>query len=191
MSHIAISAEQTLAHDYAKLTRTTFALTRRDGSVQALTRETYHRQDAAALLLYDPARGMVLLTRQFRYPAYANGGETALIEVCAGLLDGEDPVAAIRREAEEECGVRVATPTRVFAAYMAPGAMTERITFFTATYTPDARISAGGGLKDEGEDIEVIELPFAEALAMCRDGRIVDAKTILLLQHAALDKLIP
>jgi len=190
VSKVEIIAEETLSDDYAKLTRTRFALRRRDGDRQVLTRETYHRQDAAALLLYDPARGTVLLTRQFRYPAFVNGGEEALIEVCAGLLDGDDPAVAIMREAAEECGVEVADPTRLFDAYMAPGALTEKIVFFAAPYSPAMRVAAGGGLAAEGEDIEVIELPFAEALAMCRDGRIRDAKSILLLQHAALSGLI-
>jgi nudix-type nucleoside diphosphatase (YffH/AdpP family) len=182
--------EKTLSHDYAKLTKTTFELTRRDGTKQTLTRETYHRQDAAALLLFDPARKTVLLTKQFRYPAYVNGHAEPLIEVCAGLLDEHDPEAAIVKEAMEECGVAVTNPRRVFDCFMSPGSVTEKLTCFVAAYSPAARTGEGGGLAHEGEDIEVLELPFTEALAMVADGRICDAKTILLLQHVALTGLL-
>jgi nudix-type nucleoside diphosphatase (YffH/AdpP family) len=170
------------------LRRTTFDYRRRDGRWTTEQRETYDRGNGAAILLYDPTRSTVLLSRQFRFPVYVNDHpDGMLIEVAAGLLDADDPDTAIRREASEELGVRVGALTHVYDAYMSPGSITERLHFYAAPYSPDDRISAGGGLADDGEDIEVLELPFADALAMIRDGRIVDGKTIMLLHWAALE----
>ncbi|MFE9138415.1 NUDIX domain-containing protein [Streptomyces sp. NPDC007355] len=170
------------------LRRTTFDRRRRDGRWETQTRETYDRGDGAVVLPYDTERGCVLLTRQFRYPAYVNDHpDGMLVEAAAGLLDADDAPAAVRRESAEELGVTLGPLTPVFAAYMSPGSVTERLHFFAAPYTPADRSGPGGGLEEEGEDIEVLELPFAEALAMTRDGRIVDGKTIMLLQWAALD----
>nr|WP_298688069.1 NUDIX domain-containing protein [uncultured Dongia sp.] len=190
MPPIRILSTQTLSDDYYLLKKTTFEIQRRDGSWQSCTRETYDRGNGACILLYDPARGTVLLTRQFRYPAYANGHPAPLIEVCAGLLDEHDPETAIVKEAAEECGVEVANPTRVFECFMSPGSVTEKLTFFVAEYSPRSRIGDGGGVAHEGEDIEVLEMPLSEALAMVADGRICDAKTIMLLQYAELAKLM-
>ncbi|MFH8758902.1 NUDIX domain-containing protein [Streptomyces atroolivaceus] len=170
------------------LRRTTFDYRRRDGRWDTQQRETYDRGNGAVVLPYDIERGLVLLTRQFRYPAYVNGHpDGMLIEAAAGLLDADDPSAAVRRESAEELGVTLGPLTRVLDAYMSPGSVTECLHFFAAPYTPADRTGDGGGLEEEGEDIEVIELPFVEALAMTRDGRIADGKTILLLQWAALD----
>ena len=172
------------------LRRAVFDYRRRDGSWQTLSRESYDRGNGAAILPYDPARGTVLLVRQFRYPAYANGHRAPLIEAIAGLLDEHDPRTAIRHEAEEEAGVRIRDPVRVCEAFMSPGAVTERLTLFVAEYGAADRTGDGGGLHAEGEDIEVLEPAFAEALAMIGDGRIVDAKTIMLLQHVRLAGLL-
>ncbi|MFC8716412.1 NUDIX domain-containing protein [Kitasatospora sp. NPDC057198] len=173
------------------LRRTTFDYRRRDGRWTTEQRETYDRGDGAAVLPYDTARGTVLLTRQFRYPAYVNGHpDGMLIEAAAGLLDaGEagDAAAAVRREGLEELGVELGPLTHVLDAYMSPGSVTERLHCYSAPYRPADRTGGGGGLEEDGEDIEVLELPFAEALAMVRDGRIADGKTVLLLQWAALD----
>ncbi|MGW9438056.1 NUDIX domain-containing protein [Streptomyces sp. NPDC055607] len=170
------------------LRRTTFDYRRRDGRWETQQRETYDRGNGAAVLPYDAARGLVLLTRQFRYPAYVNGHpDGMLVEAAAGLLDADDPLTAVRREAAEELGVSLGPLTHVFDAYMSPGSVTERLHLFAAPYTPADRSGAGGGLEEEGEDIEVLELPFAEALDMIRDGRVTDGKTIMLLQWAALD----
>jgi nudix-type nucleoside diphosphatase (YffH/AdpP family) len=170
------------------LRRTTFDYRRRDGRWETQQRETYDRGNGAVVLPYDVERGCVLLTRQFRYPAYVNGHpDGMLVEAAAGLLDADDPATAIRRESAEELGVVLAELTHVLDAYMSPGSVTERLHFFAAPYTPADRTGVGGGLEEDGEDIEVLEVAFAEALAMTRDGRIVDGKTILLLQWAALD----
>ncbi|WP_405014944.1 NUDIX domain-containing protein [Kitasatospora sp. NBC_01539] len=169
------------------LRRTTFDYRRRDGRWVTQQRETYDRGNGAVVLPYDTARGQVLLTRQFRYPAYVNDHpDGMLVEAAAGLLDGDDPLAAVRRESAEELGVTLGPLTHVLDAYMSPGSVTERLHFY-APYTPADRTGDGGGLEEDGEDIDVLELPFADALAMIRDGRITDGKTILLLQWAALE----
>ena len=175
-----------LSDDWYVLKKTTLDYQRRDGSWQTFTRETYDRGNGAAILLYDPSRHTVLLTRQFRFPAYVNGHPQPLIEVPAGLLDELSPEDAIRREAEEEAGCRVSQPRRLFEAFMSPGSVTERLVFFMAEYSTGDRIAEGGGLIAEGEDIEVLEIPLAEALAMVGRGEIMDAKTIMLLQYAKL-----
>jgi nudix-type nucleoside diphosphatase (YffH/AdpP family) len=169
------------------LRRTTYDYRRRSGQWVTERRETYDRGNGACILPYDLDRGTVLLTRQFRYPVYVNGHPDGMfVEVAAGLLDADDPETAIRREASEELGVRIGELRHVFDAYMSPGSVTERIHFYAAPYTPADRVEAGGGLPEDGEDIEVLELPFAHALAMMDDGRIADAKTMMLLQWAAL-----
>ncbi|MFG2696155.1 NUDIX domain-containing protein [Kitasatospora sp. NPDC048407] len=169
------------------LRRTTFDHRRRDGRWTTEQRETYDRGNGAVVLPYDTERGRVLLTRQFRFPAYVNGHpDGMLIEAAAGLLDDDDPVTAIRRESAEELGVELGPLTHVLDAFMSPGSVTERLHFYAAPYRPADRTGPGGGLAEDGEDIEVLELPFAEALAMTRDGRIADGKTVLLLQWAAL-----
>lgn len=170
------------------LRRTTFDYHRRDGRWSTEQRETYDRGNGATILLYDLERRTVLITRQFRYPAYVNDHpDGMLIETAAGLLDADDPETAIRREASEELGVTVGALTHVYSAYMSPGSVTERVHFFAAPYTTNQRTSEGGGIADEGEDIEVLELNFADTLAMIRDGRIADGKTIMLLHWAALE----
>lgn len=169
------------------LRRTTFDYRRRDGRWETQQRETYDRGNGAVVLPYDTGRGSVLLTRQFRYPAYVNDHpDGMLVEAAAGLLDADDAAAAVRREAAEELGVTLGPLTHVLDAYMSPGSVTERLHFFAAPYTPADRTGTGGGVEDDGEDIEVLELPFTEALAMTLDGRIADGKTIMLLQWAAL-----
>ncbi|GAP60213.1 GDP-mannose pyrophosphatase NudK [Arthrobacter sp. Hiyo1] len=172
------------------LRRTTFDYRRRDGRWVTEQRESYDRGNGATILLYDAGRGTVLLTRQFRFPAYVNDHpDGMLIEAAAGLLDDDDPETAIRREASEELGVDVGTLRHVFDAYMSPGSVTERLHFYVAPYTPADQTGPGGGVAAEGEDIETIEIAFSDALAMIDDGRIVDGKSIMLLQWAALNHL--
>lgn len=184
---VVVRDVELVASGWHVLRRTTFDQRRRDGRWTTEQRETYDRGDGATLLLHDVARRTVLLTRQFRYPAYVNGHpDGMLVEAAAGLLDAQDAESAIRREAEEELGVAVGEVTRVFDVFTSPGSVTERLHCFAAPYTPADRVSAGGGVAEEGEDIEVLELDVDEALEMVDDGRIADAKTIMLLQWAVL-----
>jgi nudix-type nucleoside diphosphatase (YffH/AdpP family) len=186
-AQVRIVDQRVLADDWFVLKKTSFEYRRRDGSTQLLNRETYDRGNGAALLLFNAERGTVVLTRQFRFPAYVNGcADGLLVEACAGLLDGEDAEACIRREAQEETGFVVRAPRKVFEAYMSPGSVTEKLHFFVAEYAEADRVSDGGGDLAEGEDIEVMEWPLADALQAIADGRIQDGKTIMLLQHAAL-----
>jgi nudix-type nucleoside diphosphatase (YffH/AdpP family) len=177
---------EVLADDWATLTKYTIEYRRLDGGWETQVRQAYDRGDGAVLLPYDPDRGTVLLVRQFRMPAYLKGVRERLIEACAGRLDADDPLTCIRKEAEEELGYHLPDVTQVYFMFMSPGSVTEELAFFVARYSHADRVSEGGGAEDEGEDIEVLELPLDEALAMSRDGRIRDAKTILLLQHLKL-----
>jgi nudix-type nucleoside diphosphatase (YffH/AdpP family) len=183
---IRVKGERVLSAEHYTLKSTTFDWRRGDGEWQTQKREIFERGNAAALLPYNLARRSVVLVRQFRYPAYLNGYDDLLIEAAAGLLDDETPEARIRAEAEEETGYRLGEVRKIFEAFMSPGAVTEKIHFFVAEYDPTMKVGSGGGLASEGEDIEVLELAFEQALAMIGDGRIVDAKTIMLLQYAAL-----
>lgn len=185
--HVTIRAVETLSDDWFVLRKTTFDYRRRDGSWQTLSRETYDRGHGAVILLYHRARRTVVLVRQFRFPVYGQQGHDGfLVEAPAGLLDRACPEERIKAEVEEETGYRVAEVRKVFDAFMSPGSVTERLHFFVAEYDPASRPGAGGGLAEEGEDIEVLELPFDEALAMMAGGAICDAKTIMLLQYAQL-----
>jgi nudix-type nucleoside diphosphatase (YffH/AdpP family) len=184
---IVVRDVELLASGWHVLRRTTYDHRHRAGHWTTEQRETYDRGNGATILLYDVARRTVLLTRQFRYPVYVNGhADGYLVEAAAGLLDDDDPEAAIRRETAEELGVDVGDLEHVFDVYMSPGSVTELVHFYAAPYSVSTRTGPGGGLAADGEDIEVVELPFVDALAMTADGRIADAKTIMLLQWAAL-----
>ncbi|MBT0570912.1 NUDIX domain-containing protein [Curvibacter sp. CHRR-16] len=184
---VRIVRSELLSDSWYTLRKTTFVLRLRNDQWQEQVRETYDRGNGATLLLFNRAQQTVVLTRQFRFPSFVNGNSDGmLIETCAGLLDGDDAESCIRREAEEETGYRIRAPRKVFEAYMSPGSVTEKLHFFVAEYEAADLVGAGGGLHHEGEDIEVLELPLQDALAMVRDGRIQDGKTIMLLQHAAL-----
>jgi nudix-type nucleoside diphosphatase (YffH/AdpP family) len=183
---IRVKDERVLSDGYVKLTAVTFDWRRSDGEWQTQRREIVDRGDGVTLLPYNLARRTVMLVRQFRYPAYVNGCDDLLIEAAAGLLDKEEPEKRIRAEAEEEIGYRLRDIRKIFEAYMTPGAVTEKLHFFVGEYQPDMKIGNGGGNAHEGEDIEVLELEIDEALAMITDGRIMDAKTIMLLQYAKL-----
>lgn len=187
ISRIRIQQVETLSQDWGLLKKTTFDYLRRDGSWQRQTRETYDRGNGATILLYDRERRTVLLIRQFRLPTLGNGlDDGLLVETPAGLLDAAAPEARIKAEVEEETGYRLDNVQHLFDAFMSPGSVTELLHFFAGEYRADQRIADGGGLHEEGEDIELLELPFDEALAMARDGRLLDGKTIMLLQYAAL-----
>jgi nudix-type nucleoside diphosphatase (YffH/AdpP family) len=176
-----------LSDNHYILKAATFEWRRANGEWQTQHRESYDRGNAATLLPYNLAQRSVVLVRQFRYPAYVNGYDDLLIEAAAGLLDNETPEVRIRAEVEEETGYRLGEIRKIFEAFMSPGSVTEKLHFFVGEYEPKMKIGNGGGLADEGEDIEVLELPIDQALAMIGDGRIVDAKTIMLLQYAALN----
>ncbi len=182
---VEIIKTEVLSDNWYVLRKVTFKIRKRDGSWETQSRESYDRGDGATILLYDRARRTVVLTRQFRLPTYVNGNESGmLIETCAGLLEGDDPAQCVIRELQEETGYTVRDVRRVMEAYMSPGAVTELVHFFVAEYLPTQRTSGGGGVDDE--DIEVIELPFDEALGQIASGAIKDGKTIMLLQYAAL-----
>ena len=183
--------QRVLSDNWYVLTKNTFDYQRNDGQWQRQSRETYDRGNGAVLLPYNRAKGTVVLIRQFRFPAFVNGcADGLLIEACAGLLDGDEPEACIRREAQEETGFAVRAPRRVFEAYMSPGSVTEKLHFFVAEYEDADRVTAGGGAAGEGEDIEVLEMPLAEAMALVDAGTIRDGKTIMLLQYTALKGLL-
>ncbi|MCY3510900.1 NUDIX hydrolase [Klebsiella michiganensis] len=175
--------ETLLSDNWYTLKKYTFELLRRDGRWQEQSREAYDRGNGAVILLYN----RVVLVRQFRFPVWINGHDGFLIEAAAGLLDNASPEERIVAEAEEETGFRVTRIEPVFIAYMSPGSVTEKLYFFIAEYSADDRRGDGGGLATEGEDIEVLEWPLEKALQAIREGEIVDAKTIMLLQHLALN----
>lgn len=183
---VRIESEELLARNWGTLKVTTFSFRRSSGEWQTQRRETYDCGHGAAILPYDPARGTVLLIRQFRFPAFANGESGFLVEVPAGKLDADNPEACARKEAEEETGFAVTDVRQVAEAYASPGSVMEKLSLFVARYGAESRVAAGGGLIEEGEDIELLELPFPEALSMIGTGEIADAKTIILLQHLAL-----
>lgn len=185
---VRVTDVEVLATAWHVLRRTTLDYRGPSGRWETQQRETYDRGNGATVLLYDPERRAVLLTRQFRYPVYVNDHpDGMLIETAAGLLDEDDPATAIRREAVEETGVEIGELQHVWDVFMSPGSVTERLHFFAAPYDGAAGIGRRGGLEAEGEHIELLELDIDEALAMVRDGRIQDAKTIMLLQWAVLD----
>jgi ADP-ribose pyrophosphatase len=188
---VRIDHEQLLSDDWYVLKKYRFSLKRRDGSWQEQTRQVYDRGNGATILLYNRARRTVVLTRQFRLPAFLNGHSGFLIETAAGLLDNASPEVRIRAEAEEETGYRIGAVDKVGEIFMSPGSVTERLHFFTAEYEPRDRVGDGGGIADEGEDIEVLELDMQQALDMVASGEIADGKTIILLQHMALRLMRP
>ncbi|MHB1146007.1 MAG: NUDIX domain-containing protein [Lutibacter sp.] len=179
-----------LSKAHYKLDKVEFEYQTNNGSWQMQSRECYDRGDGAAILLYNPAKKTVILIKQFRMPSYLNGNATGMmIEVCAGLLDENNPEACIIKEVEEETGFKISNPKKVFELYSTPGAVTEKIHYFIGEYSDDMKISAGGGLEEEHEEIEVLEINFETALTMVLKGEINDAKTVVLLQYAKLNNL--
>jgi nudix-type nucleoside diphosphatase (YffH/AdpP family) len=183
---IRVHAVETLSDDWYVLKKTTFDFLRSDGVWQRLSRETYDRGNGAAMLLFNRARRTVVLTRQFRYPAFVNGHDDLLVEVPAGLLDKLSPEESIRRETMEETGFTVHEVTKVFEAFMSPGSVTEKLHFFIAEYEPGTQQETGGGVVSEGEDISTLEMDIDVAMRKILDGEIKDGKTIMLLQYAKL-----
>ncbi|WP_297765480.1 GDP-mannose pyrophosphatase NudK [uncultured Muriicola sp.] len=183
--------KEVLSDQWYTLNKYTYDYQKEDGSWETQQREAYDRGNGAAILLYNPKNKTVILTRQFRMPTYVNSNTTGMmIEVCAGMLDDQDPVICIKKEVEEETGFRVEHVEKVIEAYMSPGAVTEIMHFFIAPYDNSMKIGKGGGVADETENIEVLEIPIAEAMQMIQQGLIKDAKTIMLLQYAQIQKLL-
>ncbi|WP_433736023.1 NUDIX domain-containing protein [Pseudomonas putida] len=186
---VNILESRVLSHDWYLLKKITFDYLRNNGEWQRQTREVYDRGNGAAILLYSREKKTVVLTRQFRLPVFVNGHDGLLIEVAAGLLEGAAPEARIRAEAEEETGYRVHHVQKVFESYMSPGSVTEKLYFFIAEYDATSKVSDGGGLEEETEELEVLEWPFDKALEAFYRGEICDAKTIMLLQYAAMKNI--
>jgi nudix-type nucleoside diphosphatase (YffH/AdpP family) len=187
---VKIQQTEVLSDNWYTLNKVTFEWQKKNGDWQTQSREAYDRGNGAAILLYNSEQKTVILTRQFRLPTYINGNRDGmLIEVCAGLLDKDNPEDCIRKETQEETGYKITEVRKVFEAYMSPGSVTEILYFFVAEYSPQQKVSAGGGVEHE-EDIEVLELDFQRALEMIQDGEIKDAKTIMLLQYAQIHQFI-
>ncbi|KXU85318.1 GDP-mannose pyrophosphatase [Caballeronia megalochromosomata] len=183
---VRVLKTEILSEDWYVLRKVTFDFQRRDGAWQRQSRETYDRGNGATILLRDRKTGNVLLTRQFRMPAFVNGHDGMLIESPGGLLDDASPEERIRAEVEEETGYRVHHVEKIFEAFMSPGSVTEKLYFYIGDYDSSMRVSAGGGVVEEGEEIETIEVPLQTAMQMIERGEIMDGKTIMLLQYAAL-----
>lgn len=182
---------EVLSDHWYTLNKITFDYQRNNGDWVTQTRESYDRGNGAAILLFNKEKKTVVLTKQFRMPSYVNGNESGyLIEVCAGLLDGDNPEDCIKKESEEETGYRIKEVKKVIEAYSSPGAVTEILHCFIGEYTEDMKVSDGGGLENETEDIEVLEMPFKDALGLMASGMIKDMKTIVLLQYAQIHNVI-
>ena len=175
-----------LARGWGTLTSHTIAYTG-DNGTQTLVREVYDHGNAAAVLLINREAGEITLVRQFRLPAYLNGDGAQIIEACAGLLDGDEPQTCARKEAMEETGIAPSTLIHAFDIYASPGSLSEKTHCFIGLYTQADCTGQGGGLAHEGEEIEIVTLPASDILALTRDGTIIDAKTVALIQYAALE----
>jgi len=180
-----------LSDNWYTLKKVNFDFRKNDGNWERQSREAYDRGNGAAILLYNLEKETVILTKQFRMPTFLNGNTSGMmIEVCAGLLEKDNAEDCIRKETQEETGYEISNVEKIFEAYMSPGSVTEIVHFFIAEYHEDMKIGEGGGVDEEQEDIEVLELKFSEALIMMKDGKIKDGKTIMLLQHLQLQLIL-
>ena len=185
---ITIQKTELLSNNWYLLNKVTFDYKMGDQDSETQVREVYDRGNGAVILLYNSNNKTVVLTKQFRLPTYLNGNTSGMvIEACAGLLDAENPEECIIRETEEETGYRLSSVKKVFQSYMSPGSVTEILHFFIGEYQPNMKVSDGGGLAEEHENIEVLEYPFQEAYQMITSGEIIDSKTIMLLQYAKIN----
>ena len=188
---VTITSSTILSDNWYLLKKYTYSCVREDGTTQVQTREVYDRGNGSAILLYDKSRRTVVLVKQFRLPTFVNGNpDGMMIEACAGQLDADNPEDCIRREAEEETGYRLGKVVKIFEAYMSPGSVSEILHFFIAEYNTSMKVTEGGGVAHEEENIEVLELPFDRALGMIATGEIRDAKTIMLLQYVRLNGIL-
>jgi nudix-type nucleoside diphosphatase (YffH/AdpP family) len=174
---------ETISHNKGRLISVSYEQRRRDGDPQRRKREIYDNGNSAVVLPYDADRQTVLLTRQLRIPVFLQDGSERTVEACAGKLDGENAERRIAKEMQEELGYKITKVQRLFELYVSPAAIMEKIVFFTCAYSPADKVSEGGGLKEEGEDIEVVETRLQEAAVMIATGEIVDAKTVVLIQY--------
>lgn len=189
--NVKIKETEVLSDNWYTLRKVTFDYKKANGEWETQEREAYDRGNGAVILLYNVKRQTVVLTKQFRMPTYVNGNEDGMmIEACAGILDDANAEERIRMEAEEETGYRLERIKKVFKSYMSPGSVTEILHFFVAEYNADMKIGDGGGLEEEQENIEVLELSFEAAYKMIGTGEIIDAKTIMLLQYAKINHLL-
>jgi GDP-mannose pyrophosphatase NudK len=190
-SNIKNLSETILSDNWYTLKKVTYDYLKKDGTWETQNREAYDRGNGATILLYNPENKKIILTRQFRIPTYLNGNKTGMmIEACAGLLDNDNPEACIKRETEEETGYKISSVKKIFEVYMSPGSVTEIVYFFVGAYTNAMKVNHGGGLAEEQENIEVLEMDFTKAIKMIASGEIKDAKTIMLLQYAQLNNLL-
>ena len=188
---VKILKTEILSDDWYTLNKVTFEYLKKNGTLETQSREAYDRGNGATILLYNRESKTIILTRQFRLPTYINGNEDGmLIETCAGLLDKDNPEDCIKRETEEELGYEISDIQKVFEVYMSPGSVTEILYFFIAEYSKSMKINDGGGLEEEQEEIEVLELNIDDALKMIDEGQIKDAKTIMLIQHLRLKNIL-
>jgi len=188
---INILSEETLSNQKYNLKKFVFEYEEPDKEKEIHTREVFHRGNGASILLYNKESKTIVLTRQFRLPTYLNGNpDGMLIEACAGTLDEDNPKDCIIRETREETGYHIQDAEKVFEIYVSPGAVIELMYLYIAEYSPEMKLSKGGGLEEENENIEILEMQFSEALEMVRNGKIRDAKTVLLLQYAQIHNLI-
>jgi nudix-type nucleoside diphosphatase (YffH/AdpP family) len=192
MKNLKNIKKTTLSKEWARLDRIEYDYQFQNGEWKSVSRECYNRGNGAAILLYNPEKGSVILTKQFRMPIYETNRQEAMsIEVCAGAIDNSDnPIETILRETEEEVGYKLKNAKEVLTAYTSPGALTEKMYLFVAEYNDAMKANEGGGLETENEEIEVLELPFSTAVKMINIGEIIDAKTIMLLQYAQINKLL-
>ena len=190
-SKTTILSTDILSDNWYTLKKITYQREKSDGTTETHSREAYDRGNGAVILLYNRQTRTVILTRQFRLPTFINGNpDGMLIEACAGLLDKDQPETAIRRETEEETGYKLSAVEKIFEAYMSPGSVTEILYFFIAEYSTDMKVHEGGGLAEEDENIEVLELPIDRAMQMIESGEIKDGKTIMLLQYIKLKNIL-
>ena len=190
-SRVKINKVVNLSNDWYRLDKIDFDYKTNNGKWQNQSRESYDRGDGACILLYNPSKKTVVLTKQFRMPSYLNGNKDGMmIEVCAGSLDENDPITCIIKEAEEETGFQISNPKKVMELYSTPGAVTEKIYYFIAEYSDAMKVADGGGLEEETEEIEVLEFSFEKAMQMVSNGEICDAKTVVLLQYSQINKLV-
>ncbi len=188
---IKITKTEVLSDNWYTLKKVTYKYQNKNGEWETHSRETYDRGNGAVVLLYNTSTKKIILTKQFRLPTYVNGNENGmLIEACAGLLDEDNAEDCIRKEIEEETGYKISKVTKIFESYMSPGSVTEILYFFIAEYTKEMKVSDGGGLSEEQENIEVLELDFDTAYEMIHSGEIKDGKTIMLLQHAKIHDIV-